>query len=108
MARLDLSKRAALSTALKTAREGKRWSQEQASERATEALHRYAASRPEGGSPDELAAFARLEITRRHVVALENCPSAPIATVERRGRLLGLVLALGLDLGTINRLAGAL
>jgi hypothetical protein len=108
MARLDLSKRAALSTALKSARERKRWSQEEASERATEALHRHAASRPEGASPDELAVFARLEITRRHVVALENCPSAPMATVERRARLLGLALALELDLGPINRLAGAL
>lgn len=108
MARLDLSKRAALSAVLKAAREGKRWSQEQASERATEALHRYAASRPDGVSPTELAILAKLEITRRHVVAFENCPSAPIATVERRGRLLGLVLALAVDLGTINRLAGAL
>jgi hypothetical protein len=110
--RLELEKRAALSRVLREARDRRGWSQEQAAEHATLALRTaFPAADGNGGSGasgEERAASAAIEITRHHVATLENCPASPISTVARRSRLLGLVLALGLDRGEINRLAGGL
>lgn len=109
MARLELKKRAALSEMLRSARESRGWSQEQASERATEALRELAGCLDDAFcSVEERRLWLVIEVTRRHVVALENCPSSPLANSERRARLLGLVTAVGVDMALINRLAGGL
>lgn len=103
-----MQNRAALSTALRAAREARGWSQEEAAEEAGRMLRAAAASSSIASSDDEREVWLSIEVSRYHVAGLESCPAAPLATMESRSRLLGLVLALDLDRGAINRIAGGL
>ncbi len=105
--KLERSKRAALSEALANARAAKGWSQDRVAEEATSALRLAAINEPEA-SVEEREMWASIEVTRHHVFKVENSPANPISTLERRARLLGLTLALGVDRSLINRLAGGL
>lgn len=91
---------------LLAARQQKGWTQEQAAEAATGALREAATQ--EDASTQEKAVWLNIEISRHSIAGLENSPTNPIATIERRACLLGLALALGLDRSKLNRLAGGL
>lgn len=116
MQAIDPRRRAELSILIREARESRRWSQERLADRAEAALRRQArqvdgeystgstAPEPNG----DLGLYLRVEISRHHVATLENCPARPLGDAERRARLMGIVLALGLDRAVVNQLAGGI
>ena len=105
--RLSHEARAAFSRYLFDGRRVKGWSQERTAEAAAGALAAHLAVDkviPE----EERTAMAAVEITWQHVAGLEGCPAFPLGSPERRARVLGIVLALGLDRAKINHLAGGI
>ena len=107
MEALDPQQRGDLSRLLRDARLEKGWSVEDLIQYALEALEEQL-GRSEHLYPDEISSWKRLDITRHHVATLENCPSRPLSDVCRRGRLLAICLALGLDRDQVNRLSGGI
>ena len=93
---LDDETRFAFSRLLKEAREKRGWNGELLAEKADEALSE-AISNGHPVSAAELEVWRSLEISSQAVYAFERFPAYPLQTVARRGRLLGIVLALGLD-----------
>ncbi len=76
-------------------------------EAAEQALRR-AADEEQHATDAERELWRRLEITRHHVATMRNLPARPLNDPERRARLLGIVLALGIDRAAMNRWAGGL
>lgn len=105
---LEEEKRAALSRALREGRERKRWNVDKTAEEAMKLLRQAAQVDDQHRSPRETRLYREIEISRHHVTTLEHCPATPLSTLERRVRLLGIVLALELDAALINRLAGGI
>ena len=104
--RLDLDQRLELTRMLMYARQQRGWSQAILAERAEEALREAAETFQ--CSAEERAAWLDLTIEIADVAALENFPARPLINAKRRGKLLGVALALGLDLAVVNRKAGGL
>lgn len=104
-AKIDLEKRAALSRLLREALGKRRWSYARLAEKAEQAA-RHAAHEQIFASDREIC--LEISVTRHHIARLLNCPAAPLGCPARRARLLGVALALGIELAKINRLAGGL
>ena len=67
------------------------------------------AHKTEDPTDEERVLWEGLVINDRHVGYFENFPAAPMATPQRRARLLGISLALGLDdeeRAELNRVGG--
>ena len=109
MQNLPFEKRAALSKLLRSKRIAAKLGQAALAEAAEDAL-RVAANPTATDENREI--WGQVEVTWRHVAALENCPARPLENPERVARLLGVVLVLerlevGLDRAQVNQLAGA-
>ena len=86
-----------------------RWSQEELAEQATRALGNFMESCDQDElEPEEVRAWTGFEITRHHIFHLEDAPGNLLGEHVSRGYLLGVALALRLDLDRINRLCGGL
>lgn len=93
-----------LSRLVRETRLAKGWSRPRLARSATAHLSRLSAAELElRGMP------AGVEATTRYVETLEGRRfESAMLTNERRGRLLGVVLALGLDRELVNRIAGGI
>lgn len=107
MQALDPVRRGQLSRLLQERRKTLGWNRSELCERAEKALFDRAES-DKVASIEERKLWQSVEINIHHVKILENCPAAPLSNRERAARLLGVCLALGLDMGRVNRLAGGL
>lgn len=103
---IEHDKRSELSKLISRRRAELGWSYERLAAEATEALWREAIS--ERATEAERELWEHFEITIRAVTTLENHPRSPLGSPAKRARLLGVALALGLDRGIVNRLAGGL
>lgn len=109
---LEPRARAAVSVLLREAQvklqdgNGGRWSYARIAEDASTAL-RELSSNP-GTTAYERRLWESLEVTEDHVRTLMNCPANPTGTDERRAVLLGVCLALNVDLAAMNRHAGGI
>lgn len=109
-ASFDREKSAALGDLLQGARRAKGWSLDRTEEEASTML-RLLVESPDL-SAHERSVAGRLArdggVTRYHIANFEDLPRHPLTPVERRIRLMALVLALGVDVAKVNRLAGGL
>jgi hypothetical protein len=103
---IEIEKRATLSVTIVRARAEKGWSREQLAVEAEAALRQEAGRNGNRATREERDLWEAIDITQHAIRTLEGCPSAPLASPERRARLLGVALALGLDRALVNRLAG--
>lgn len=104
---LDPVRRGQLSRLIRDRREELGWNRQQLCDRAREALSERAQS-DRLASPKERKLWKSLVFNRYHLEYMENCPARPLQDLQRRARLLGVCLALRLDVGQVNRIAGGL
>jgi hypothetical protein len=102
--------RAKLSRMIREARERRGWSQEHLSIEAENALRLAAADfrSPTYVTSEERVKWREIDISPQHVTRMEGCPWFPLGRGDRRARLRGVCLALGLDFAEVNRIAGGL
>lgn len=95
---------------IREARIAKGWSREALSVAAEAALRARAADflSPLYATTETRALWRTVEVSFDHVKAMERGPVMPLARGERRARLLGVCLALGLDRAELNEVAGGL
>lgn len=109
--RLSLEESEALSAMVRDARTAKGWSRERLSVEAENELRKRAADFHSAiyATTERRQLWRNLEITGLQIFWLENRRNAiPLGTAERRARLLGICLALGLDLARVNQICGGL
>ena len=107
MGKIPEKKRAELSRLIRSSRESLGWSQEELAEKALEAL--WLLDRNASGmhhTDEEIEIWKGIEIGRHHIRGLENCPSSPLGTTEKRGRLFAVARVLGLSFNQINKVSG--
>ena len=109
--RLSPEESSALSAMVREARAAKGWSRERLSVEAENAIRARAADFQSAifATTERRQLWRNLEITGLQIFWLENRRNAiPLGTAERRARLLGICLALGLDLARVNQICGGL
>lgn len=107
LATLDPVARAEVSRLLREAKgSGRRWTYESIAETASaELLER---SKAPGVSEAERELWERFEVTVSQVRTLLTFPANPTGDPARRAALLGVCLALDVDLAAMNRVAGGI
>jgi hypothetical protein len=107
---IDREARAKLGDYLEDARVARGWTMEAAAEQATHQLERLAEDETLTTTERAVARWIVEDggITRHYISGIENQPAHPLTPIERRIRLLALVLALGADRARVNRLAGGI
>ncbi len=104
---LDSEQREKFRDLLELARENKGWSSEKTARSAVVHLRAYAALPQHWASAREVELWRTVQVTHRHVARMPAM-LAPMLTAERRARLFGVCLALGIDLAEVNRFGGGL
>lgn len=106
-ATLDPLSRAAVSTLILTAKGSDcTWTYESIAEAASSSL--LERSKAPGVSEEERNLWGSFEVTVSQVRTLLNCPRNPTGDPVRRAALLGVCLALDVDLAAMNRVAGGI
>lgn len=90
---------------LKKKKAGK-WTYESLAEAATAAL--LERSEAPGITEDERELWESLEVSVDQIRTLMDCPANPTGDLVRRAALLGVCLALDVDLAAMNRVAGGI
>ena len=100
----------ALAAKIRGAREIKGWSRERLSVEAENSLRIAAADfmTPIFVTTEERQIWREIEISSRCIELMERRPVLPLGRGDRRARLRGVCLALGLDFAEVNRIAGGL
>jgi len=99
-----------LATMIRRARDARGWSREALAVEAEACLRDSAADfvTPIYVTAEERKIWREVDVTSRHIEGLECGPVLPLGRGDRRARLRGVCLALGLDFAEVNRIAGGL
>ena len=99
-----------LAAMIRHTRDARGWSREALAVEAEACLRSSAADfvTPIYVTTEERKIWREVDVTSRHIEGLEGRPVLPLGRGERRARLRGVCLALGLDFAEVNRVAGGL